>query len=236
MNPARAVSTCDSNKAKRPTATAMKKKACESLARALLPYLTEYVYAKKANAICSVPVGSVFKGIIFESSGFSAAAFYPNAFAQPLYVPSDSFTLTFGKRLLGNWHYEPGQEESLAKQLIESMHTESAFKLLEDLSTPDKMALNLNKYHPSPQDPYLQRAVAYSFAVSGRFEEALAWLDECRKSLHELQSSQPMLRWPALLLNEVTKFRELVASDRTAATEHLAKWTEDTRAKLHLPA
>jgi hypothetical protein len=214
----------------------MKQIECKALARALLSFLPSHAYVKKPNAICGVPVGSVFRGIIFESSGFSAAAFYPNAFAQPLYVPSNGFTLTFGKRLLGNWQYEPGQEETVAKQIIERMHIEGAFKLLEDLSTAEKMALNLNKYHPNPQDPYLQRAVAYSLAECSRFDESLSELDNCRTSLRKMIQEQPQINWPQQLLEEVTEFRNLVASDPDSAHKQLHEWTESTRAKLGLPA
>lgn len=214
----------------------MKKRACEKLAKALLPYLLGYTYENKPNAIFQVPVRRVFRGMIFDSSGFSATAFYPQVFTQPLYVPCDGFTLTFGKRLLGNWEYEPGQEESLAGRLLESMEREGAFKLLEDLSSPDKMAVNLIKYHSNPNDPYLQQAIGYSFAVCAQFNEALLWLDKCRATLQEMQRTQPSITWPATLLDEVTKFRELVASNPDAAKKQLDEWTEYTRSHLGLPA
>jgi hypothetical protein len=213
----------------------MKKRACEKLARALLPYLPGYTYERKPNAIFQVPVGNVFRGMIFDSSAFSATAFYPEVFAQPLYVPSDSFILTFGKRLLGNWEYEPGQEESLARRLLESMERESAFKLLEDLSSADKMAVNLIRYHSNPNDPYLQQAIAYSIAVCGRFDEALRWLDKCRATLQEMQSRDPDIKWHGIVLAEVTEFRELVASNPEAAKKQLDEWTEYTRVNLGLP-
>jgi tetratricopeptide (TPR) repeat protein len=214
----------------------MKKAACEKLAKALLPYLPGYIYDKKPNAIFQVPVGKVFRGMIFDSSGFSAAAFYPDVFSQPLYVPSDGFTLTFGKRLLGNWEYEPGQENLLAKRLLESMEREGAFKLLEDLSSADKMAVNLIRYHSNPNDPYLQQAIGYSFAVCGRFDEALRWLDKCRETLEEMQRRDPSIKWHGLVLDEVSKFRELVATNPEAAKKQLDEWTEYTRSHLGLPA
>lgn len=214
----------------------MKKQACEKLARALLPHLPGYTYEKKPNAIFQVPVGNVFRGMIFDSSGFSAAAFYPKIFSQALYVPSDHFTLTFGKCLLRNWEYEPGQEELLARRLLESMEREGAFKLLEDLSSADKMAVNLIKYHSNPNDPYLQQAIAFSFAVCGEFNEALCWLDKCRATLQEMLRTQPIILWPANLLDQVTKFRDLVTANPDAAKIQLTEWTEYTRSSLGLPA
>ena len=213
----------------------MKKRACENLAKALLPYLPGYTYEKKPNAICRLPVGNVFQGVIFDSSGFSAIAFYPEVFAQPLYVPSKSFRLTFGKRLLGDWQYEEGKEESLATSLIRSMENEGALKLLDDLSTPEKLVHNLGKYHSNPNDPYLRQAISYSFAVCGQFDEAIHWLDKCRTTLADMQRRDPDIKWPGAFLDEITKFRELVASDPEAAQKQLDEWTEYTRSCLCLP-
>jgi hypothetical protein len=214
----------------------MKKRACEKLAMALLPYLPGFTYVRKPNAICYVPVGSVFRGMIFDSSGFSAAAFYPHVFSQPLYVLCDSFRLTFGKRLLGNWQYEEGQEELLASKLIQSMKREGALKLWDDLSSPEQLKKNLGKYHSNSNDPYLQQNIGYSFAVCGRFAEALRWLDKCCATLRQMQQRSPAIEWYGPLLVEIMKFRDLVASDPAVAKKQLDEWTESTRSSLGLPA
>jgi hypothetical protein len=214
----------------------MKKAACETLAKALVPLLPSFEYEKQANAICRVPVGNVFVGMIFDSSGFSAEVFYPVVFAQPLYVPSEHYTLSFGKRLLGNWEYQRGQEVLLAGRLVASMEREGAFNLLEDLSSPDKMAVNLPKYHSRADDPYLQQAIAYSFAISRQFEEALRSFDRCVSTLQEMQRTQPEILWPGVLLDEVARLRTLVESYPEAALKQLDEWTEYTRSHLNLPA
>ncbi len=214
----------------------MKKQSCKKVAEALLSCLSGYAYQSKPNALFQVPVDRVFRGMIFDSSGFSSEAFYPHIFVLPLYVPTDRWTLSLGKRLAGRWDYERGQEETLAKRLLESMEQERAFRLLEDLSGPDKFTKNLGKYHSNPDDPYFQQTLAYSLAICGRFPEALSWLDRCRATLQEMQRRQPDIRWYAGLLDEVTKFRELVLSDEGAAIKQLDDWTEYTRSKLGLPA
>jgi hypothetical protein len=214
----------------------MKKQACKKVAGALLPHLSGYRYESKPNAIFQTPIGNIFRGMIFSSSGFSSSTFYPHAFVQLLYVPVEYFTLSIGKRLNGSWEYEPGQEETLAKRLLESIEREGVFRLWDDLSTADKFARNLSKYHSNPNDPYFQQAIAYSFAVCGQFGDALNWLDKCRGTLKKMQESEPDIRWYAPLLDEVTKFRELVASNPSDSTAQLDEWTEYTRSKLKLPA
>lgn len=214
----------------------MKKQACKKVAEALLPYLSGYIYESKPNVIFQAPVGAIFRGMIFSSSGFSTSAFYPHAFVQLLYVPVEYFTLSIGRRLNGSWEYEPGQEEALAKRLLESMVREGVFSLLDGLSTVEKFVRNLSKYHSYPKDPYFQQAIAYSSAVCGDFDEALRWLDKCCATLKAMQKEQPQIRWYAPLLGEVTKFRELVVSDTSGATKQLEEWTEYTRTKLRLPA
>lgn len=213
----------------------MKKRACEKVAMALLPYLPDFTYVPKPKAICHVPVGSVFRGMIFDSSGFSATAFYPEVFSQPLYVPQDSFILTFGVRLPGNWEYEEGQEDVLASKLIQSMKREGALKLWDDLSSPEQLTKNLSKYHSNSNDPYLQQAIGYSFAVCCQFAEALRWLDKCGATLRQMQRRDPEIKWFGPLLDEVTKLRDLVASDPAAAKRQFDEWTESTRSSLGLP-
>jgi hypothetical protein len=212
----------------------MKKQACKKVADALLLCLSGYTYEIKPNALFQVPVDDVFRGIIFDSSGFSSEAFYPEVFVLPLCIPTDRFTLTFGKRLSGRWDYVRGQEEILASRLFESMEREGAFRLLNDLSTPEKFVQNLSKYHSNPNDPYFQRAIAYSFAACGDFGQAIWQLDKCRSTLQNMQREQPDIRWYAPFLDEVTRFRELAVSNPADATKQLSEWTEYTRSKLHL--
>lgn len=213
----------------------MKKQACKKLADALLPYLPEYIYENRAKAVFHIPVGNIFQGIIFDSSGFSADVFYPEIIVQPLYVRAEGFRLTFGTRLPNNWVYKTGQEETLAERMLESMEREGAFRLIDDLSTPEKFVRNLSKYHSNPADPYFQQATAYSLAMCGDFDVAVSWLDKCRTTLQEMQKEQPDIRWYAPFLNEVTKFRDVVATDQDAAMKQLEEWTEYTRTKLRLP-
>jgi hypothetical protein len=213
----------------------MDKQQTKKLATELLSHLPEFSYVTEARALCLTPVGNLFRGVIFESSGFSKEVFYPNAFVQPLYVSSEHWVLTVGVRLHGDWHYIAGQEPVIAKSLFEEMTRQKGFRLLEDLSSPKKLATTLHKYYSNLEVPHLKQTVAYSCAVCGDFSRALRELDTCISTLRKMQVNDPGIMWHQVLLDEVAQFRGLVAADPEAAQSKLQEWTEQTRTALHLP-
>ena len=73
----------------------MNKHSFEKVAKALLPHLPSYQYNKSRHVLYQTPVANVFRGFLFDSSRFSAEAFYPHFFVQPLYIPEDGYVLTF---------------------------------------------------------------------------------------------------------------------------------------------
>src|SRR5215470_8624224 len=87
----------------------------------------------KGRFIFQVPVKEIFRGFIFDSSGFSAETFHPEAFVQPLYVPTANFTMTLGERFRGVWEFQ-ADDESLARRLLRSMKTDG-MRLLKALET-----------------------------------------------------------------------------------------------------
>ena len=213
----------------------MDKHRTKKLAIELLSYLPGFSYVTEARALCLTPVGNLFRGVIFESSAFSKEVFYPTVFVQPLYVRSRYFVLTVGARLRGQWEYMPGQEPAMAQSLSEAMTCLKVFRLLEDLSSPEKLVTTLHKYYSNPKDPYLKQMVAYSWAVCGDFSRALRELDNCIATLRQMHADDPGITWHKVLLDEVAQFRSLVAADPDAAQSKLEEWTEQTRAALHLP-
>jgi len=214
----------------------MKKKASKKIAEAMMPYLSGYAYGSKPNAIFRVPVGDVFRGFIFDSSGFSSGSFYPHVFVLPLYVPRDHLTLSFGKRLAGIWEYREGHEEFLAEQLVQKLEKEGASRFLDELDDPEKLAANLGRHHPNPRDPNLLQAIGYSSAICGQFEDAGETLDRCVASLQQMQQQDPQIVWHSSLLREVSEFRELLILDPGSALRRLDEWAEYTRSQVGLPA
>jgi len=214
----------------------MKKKASKKIAEAMMPYLPGYAYGSKPNAMFRVPVGDVFRGLIFDGSGFSSGTFYPHVFVLPLYVPSDRLTLSFGKRLPGTWEYREGHEEFLAKQLVQKLEKDGASRFLDELDDPEKLAANLGRHHPNPRDPYLLQAIGYSSAICRQFDDAGETLDRCVVSLQQMQQENPQIVWYSSLLREVSEFRDLLISDPKSALRQLDEWAEYTRSQVGVPA
>lgn len=187
-------------------------------------------FAVKGHLIFRLPVGSLLRGFIFDSSGFSRETFNPDVFVQPLYVPNDYITMTLGRRLLGVWKFR-ADDETLATKLLASMRKEG-FPLLDELGSPEKIASNAERLK-SPENHYVRQAAAYSLALIGEDRQAIKRLDELLVMLREMGAG--IQKWALKVHNEVANFRETLVSRPSEARKQLADWTEQTRQKLGLP-
>ena len=207
----------------------MKKREFQKFASEfLIPQLPGF--AVKGHLIYEVPVGNLFRGFVFDSSGFSAKTFNPDAFVQPLYIPHDYITMTLGKRLLGVWEFQSGGDQALADRLLQSMRMEG-LPLLQALGTPEKIAHDAEKLF-SPKNHYVRQARAYSLVLIGQDREAIQRLDELLAMLKEM--SVGIQKWALKVHAEVASFRETLLRDAEEARGLLAQWTEQTRQKLGL--
>jgi hypothetical protein len=190
-------------------------------------------FTVSGNLIYRIPVATIFKGFVFDSSGFSADVFNPTVFVQPLYVPQDYITLTLGQRLLGNWEFSPEvEEEALASRLLRSMTTEG-MPLLDLLATPEKIAKEAEKLNGAINSHSVRRVVAYSLVWIGEDNEALQRLDKLLLMLEEM--GKGVQKWALHLHEEVSQLREALLRNPNEARTLLAMWTEQTRQKLKLP-
>ena len=200
-------------------------------AKFLIPQMPGFTV--QHHLIYQVPVGNVFRGFVFESSGFSAETFHPTVCVQPLYVPSDYITMTLAQRLLGVWKFYSGGDPVLAEKLLQTMRKEG-LRVLEDLGTPEKIAHRADRLEGGLKNPYVRQDIAYSLALIGEDQEALERLDQLLVMLKEMMSG--VQKWAANVHAEVLSFRETLAREPEQARHLLAKWTEETRRKLRLPA
>lgn len=206
----------------------MKRKDFEIFAMKYLdPHLPGFV--AKGHLIYRVPVNAVFSGFIFDSSGFSADSFNPSAFVQPLYVPSEHFTMTLGQRLLGVWKFR-SDDQGLADALLRSIKKEG-LPLLDALGTPEKLARDAETLKNS-SNHYVRQAAAYSLVWIGRDQDAVRRLDELLAILLEMSSSR---KWALAVRTEVAGLREMLSKDPQGARALLNRWAEETRIKLGLP-
>jgi hypothetical protein len=209
----------------------MKKKQIEKLANLhLLPSLSGF--SVRGNLLFQVPVGNILRAFLFDRSGFSALAFYPQTFVQLLYIPAEHLTLTPGRRFPGPWKFEEGSKLQLAQRILGQIH-EIGLPFLRAYGTPEGVVRE-TKANPALQvNPHVRQQLAYSLLLLERNDEAL---DELDKILRMLNRSHDSPLWERALFKEVGGLKEKLMRRPQEAVETLHAWTEQTRLKLSLPA
>jgi hypothetical protein len=195
----------------------------------LIPQLPGFV--TEGHLIFRVPVENVIRGFIFDSSAFSAEAFHPTAFVQPLYVPHDHITMTLGSRLRGAWEFSRERNQQLADRLLESMRKEG-LPLLEELGSPQKIADSAEVLF-STKNHYVRQAAAYSLVLIAEDRKAVQRLDQLLLMLKEM--GRGVQTWAQNVYAEVAGLRETVLRDPSEARALLEKWAEKSRQALRLP-
>ena len=209
----------------------MKKKEFQKFAaRYLVPHLPGFV--ANGNLIYRVPVGEILQGFLFESSAFSAESFQPQAFVQPLYVPSEHLVLNLGERFRGIWRFHAGGDEALAQRLLHAMHN-TGLPFIGKLSSPSQLVQTIKKERPwLDRNEYLQQVVAYSLILLGKNDEALDGLEKLAETVNPMNDARP---WVKKIHTDCGMLQEAMMRDPEDARRVLRRWTEDTRQKLRLP-
>ena len=209
----------------------MKGKQLEQFAsQHLLPSLPNF--SVRGKLLYQVPVGNILRAFLFDSSGFSSEAFYPQVFVQCLYIRSEHLTLTPGKRFLGNWKFEPTHEGQLGQRLLNQMH-EIGMPFLRAHNTLENI-VRQTKANPAVKvNPHVRQQLAYSLVLLERKDEAL---DELDKTLGMLNRTPESPTWERVLFAEIASLKERLMRNPREAVETLHTWTEQTRANLNLPA
>jgi hypothetical protein len=188
-------------------------------------------FVAKGKFLFKSPVDSMFRGFIFDSSGFSKEAFYPEVYVQPLYVPEKHAVLTLGVRFTGDWQARPQDEKDLAKKLLDRIHS-VGLPFLNSLGSPEKLAHPPARWDNS-ENVHVQQAIAYSLVFIGGDDRALDRIDKiCRL----LQAASGKYAWEDKLLADLLSFKAILDEDPSQARQQLAKWAEETRGHLRLPA
>jgi hypothetical protein len=209
----------------------MQKKQVERFAiEHLLPSLPHF--SVRGNLLFERPVGKILRAFLLENSGFSAATFYPRAFVQLLYIPSQHLTLSPGRRFPGNWKFEPERETQLAQELLNQIH-EIGLRFLRAHATAEGIVRETRANPAVEVNPHARQQLAYSLLLLERNEEAL---DELNKILGMLNRSGDPPPWEHALFAEVGGLKERLMRNPREAFQTLNTWTEQTRLKLNLPA
>ena len=153
----------------------MKSRAVERLARThLVPRLPGFV--ARGSLAYRRPVEQLLCGLSFDTSSFTSARIYVTAFVQPLFVPADCITLTFGDRLGDDfWDVDEDDPDPVFAAIAEVAERD-ALPLFDALGTLDRFC-----------------------------EVVPAWADADRKRLKSLQSTDDPVVGEALGFAELLR-------------------------------
>jgi hypothetical protein len=178
--------------------------------------LSQTDYRLKRNFLVRVPIGNIFCGIVFSSSGFSQDAFYINAFAQPLYIPSDHIVLTFGREMPGYWEYSASDTQVLGLRVLKALE-DHALPLHQSLSNLELFYRNVQTIC-SPKNIHLHQALVLTAIYLNKMQEAQEHFKILRRLVDE---SDPKIPWPRAVLDQTETFTTEAATDIGLARAHL---------------
>jgi hypothetical protein len=157
----------------------------ERLARKhLLPKLPGF--AARRSLVYRRPVEYLLYGLSFDTSSFTSSRIYVEAFVQPLFVPAEGLTYTFGDRLGEDFwdvdEADPGRTFAAVADVAER----DALPFFEQLGSLDRFCELVPKWAEaeykklkslqSLDDPVVSQAVGYAEIVRGRKEAGVELL------------------------------------------------------------
>lgn len=197
----------------------------------VLPQLGN-TWTLRKNTLLKEPTNEILRGIIIESSAFSANQFAMNVFVQPLFVPIPILILSYGYRQRTSskrewWEFDENSEEILGNQLIEAIGV-SEGSFLSKIND----ARSFYEYYKKDKKATVGnfQSVAYAACYAGLSEsksELSQLLQYIRKNedLNQTGTKDLYARAEALL-NIIT--------DGGSPRELLDKWLLETKVALKL--
>lgn len=196
--------------------------------RYLLPQLSGF--AVRGALTYAKPLGDVARGFYLESSR-DPQSFYLWVFVQPLYIPIDGVSFTFGERLGHGWSLSAETEDAVMREVVALVRQEG-LPFLAGLRNPADLASRAAAITQAPDDPNVAEAIAYSLLLAGQWHEAAAALARLDRIVRAIdQRRHP---WVAQLGARGGQVRDALTHEPTAALALLAVWRAQTVAALRL--
>lgn len=204
----------------------MKSKEFTALAKKLMPNLPGF--AVKGSMAIMRPVKTVLRGIYFEGSSFDTKSFYVWVFFLPLFVPTNVVNFNLGQRLR-----VPGGGDRWSTDMpnligdLTAVIERDALPFLTGVESPLDVARAAGR-NQSPQDPYVQQAVAYAWARAGEVKRAN---DELEKLIHLLDAR---ITWQHALIERADRLRAMLLEKPEDVQAQLDAWENETSRCLGL--
>lgn len=197
------------------------------------------------HLVYEIHEGSILSGFLLDLSGMEKGAFYLTAFAQPLYVPHDYISLTFGKRLPEKKRL--GFEQTLRRKLTSENRVPLTEKVLKSIRseglsflrrlnsvnkiaavTEAKPGTAKNPFGWQDKDPNVTEVRAYSWALLGDKTRAT------RDLLYLTESYVPEYDWGKELQHRGAKVLQAIEQGTENAQALLRDWARQSTASLGL--
>jgi len=212
-------------------------KQFERLAKSyLLPHLPGYRGVQAL--IYYEDVSHLLRGFYFEKSS-DPNSFYLSVFVQPLFIPLDHVSLSFGDRLAhmaegADHHWElDGDETVVMDQILEQIRTVgipflAQFGSLKDF--PRALRRNMKVRHSA----HLDEAICYSHVLTDDHARARTELARLRLEVTKALVNQPKRTWLAEIAARADEVEACLGRSPHSAKELLQTWADFTRGELEI--
>lgn len=196
-------------------------------ARYLLPSLPNM--AIRGTIAYTQPVCDVLRGYYFQGSAFNKT-FLVTAFVQPLYVPSETFVLTFGRRLGGGagrwWDLAAGEAETMNE--ITAMLINEGSTMTSVGASAQTFAETAGMLVSNPPTLAVREAIGYSWLMAGQPERASTELQHVVDGI----AADEQVGWTAAMRARAVWLLSNLHQDSSAVRLQLEQWRDQSTKAL----
>lgn len=155
-------------------ASSMTKKQKIMVLQHVASSIEKYTLLKPVMAAVTLPIGDVLRGYLCEDTS-TKHAFKLHVFVQPLYVPFEHISLSFGREIQspdgGYWH---GDAAGIQEDVLIAIKESGTLAFVESCRTAAGLARTLDDTVELPvkQMPRYLEELGYSYARSEQFDRA----------------------------------------------------------------
>lgn len=206
--------------------------------RYFLSYFPEF--QSKGRILYNKDFHHLLRGFYFESSSFSTNLFTIEVFVQPLYIPDESISFTFGDRLgmIAKrrdiwWEYDETREKQISDEIL-PMLTSAGVRYLDQRKSIEQFVA-ANECLVTRDNKYIQEAIGYGYILMNDTNKAMELLNHLYKMLSTDTQKDPSITWVNEQKNRVRLIlRHLEEQDNKGAEQLLQQWRNYSVAHLKL--
>ncbi|WP_286920167.1 hypothetical protein [Flavobacterium sp. UBA4197] len=187
-------------------------------------------YILKGDILYKKPIDSLLVGFCFERSGLNSNGFYLNAFVQPLYVPSEDISLTFGYRVTNTvsdfWEINPESENRLLFSSLEMEMNRSIDTFLSIFNSPT----SFYKYY---EDKCVNLRMVQAVVLSSCYDLLDERFELMTKYISILEEEDMSINWKRNIFEQAKLLRDQI-SNKNELHNILFGWKNETIRHLKL--